>query len=436
MVAPARTGITRAQRELHALFEVAKTLNAAQELPALLGAVMDRLGNVLDPAEAGVLMLWDDGAGVFRPAAAFGFNLDLLAGVGYRAGEAMSGKVYDAGRARLFKTPREVAQGMADLRPANAAAIARALGSQRLPISAVAAPLAVGERKLGVLELHTLRGPAEFTESDLPFVQTLADLIALAIDRDRLVEQANAIRDAQQAERLRSEVMANLSHELRTSLAALKGYTTALLLEEVEWPEQKRIDFLTLIDEECDNMDAMIQEVLSASLIETGQFTLEKQPLRLPILARDVAEQMQRRTEIHQLVVDFPAGFPIVDADHLRLKQVLRVILDNSIKYSPDGGLVMIRGEAREGDVVICVSDQGVGISPENLIPLFEKYFRVRAPTGYHVAGTGLGLPVARAIIEAHGGRIWAESKLGEGTSLYFSLPVQADPASDLPGQS
>ncbi len=83
----------------------------------------------------------------------------------------------------------------------------------------------------------------------------------------------------------------------------------------------------------------------------------------------------------------------------------------------------MVRGEARTRDVVISISDQGVGISPEDLIPLFEKYFRVKSPTGYHVAGTGLGLPVARAIVEAHGGRIWAESKAGQGTTLYFSLP-------------
>jgi two-component system sensor histidine kinase VicK len=112
-----------------------------------------------------------------------------------------------------------------------------------------------------------------------------------------------------------------------------------------------------------------------------------------------------------------------VDVDPRRIKQVFRNILDNAIKYSPNGGLVMIRGEIRLKDVVISISDQGVGISPEDLIPLFEKYFRVKSPTGYHVAGTGLGLPVARAIVEAHGGRIWAESKVGQGTTLYFSLP-------------
>jgi signal transduction histidine kinase len=124
-------------------------------------------------------------------------------------------------------------------------------------------------------------------------------------------------------------------------------------------------------------------------------------------------------------VLDFPVDFPLLDLDPLRIKQVLRNIVNNALKYSPEGGLVVIRGEARLTDAVVSVADQGVGIAPEDLIPLFEKYFRVKAPASQHVPGTGLGLPVARAIVEAHGGRIWAESKVGEGTILHFSLPRQ-----------
>jgi len=134
---------------------------------------------------------------------------------------------------------------------------------------------------------------------------------------------------------------------------------------------------------------------------------------------------MQIHSKLHHIVVDFPSAFPIVDADPRRMRQVFRNILDNAIKYSPKGGLIVIRGEVRPTDVVVCVADQGVGISPEDLIPLFDKYFRVKAPTGYHVPGTGLGLPVVRAIVETHGGRIWAESKVGEGTTLCFSVPLQ-----------
>jgi K+-sensing histidine kinase KdpD len=415
--------LERRTRELHALTEVAKTLTAPLDLPTLLDAVMDKLTDVLDPAEVGAIMLWDESAGVFRPEATFGYDQIVMREMGLRAGESITGKVFDGESARLLTTPGEVAEAMADMRPANRAAMTRALRSDNLPRCAIAAPLRVGDRRYGVLVLETLHGPAEFSESDVPLVQTLADLIALAIDRARLEAEAIAVRDAQQADRLRSEVMATLSHEMRTPLGSIKGYATALLLDEVAWPDEKRSEFLRLIDEECDNLQTMISDILDSSLIDVGQLAIERQPVRLQHLAREVADEMQRRTETHRLVVDFPPDFPIVDVDPRRVKQVVRNILDNAIKYSPDGGLIVLRGEVRPKDVAVSISDQGVGISPEDLIPLFEKYFRVKAPTGYHVAGTGLGLPVARAIVEAHGGRIWAESKVGQGTTLYFSLP-------------
>jgi K+-sensing histidine kinase KdpD len=415
--------LERRTRELYALTQVAKTLTAPLDLAALLQAVMERLNNVLEPADVGAVMLWDEAAGLFRAEAAFGYDLRVLGEVGLRAGESITGKVFDQASARLLATPAEVAEAMRDMRPANRAVMARALASDELPRSALAAPLRAGDHRFGVLVLETMHSPIDFTRSDLPFVQTLADLIALAIDRARLEDEAEATRDAQRADRLRSEVMATLSHELRTPLAAIKGYATTLLLDEVEWSAEKRGEFLNLIDEECDNLQGMISDLLDSSLFEVGQLAIERQPVRLPRVAREAGEEMQRRTEVHRLVVDFPADFPIVDADPRRIKQVMRNILDNAIKYSPSGGLVMIRGEVRPSDVVVSIADQGVGISPEDLIPLFEKYFRVKSPTGYHVAGTGLGLPVARAIVEAHGGRIWAESKVDQGTTLYFSLP-------------
>ncbi len=425
MIASNGRELERRTREMHALTEVAKTLASPYSLPELLRAALDKLAEMFEPAELGAVMLWDASSGLFRAAAAFGYSLDILREIGLRAGEAITGKVYDAGTARLLKTAAEVADMMADMRPANQTVWNRSLGGDALPHSVLAVPLQAGDRKSGVLVLQTLYRTAKFTESDVPFVQTLADLIALAIDRDRLETEAAATRDARQVDRLRSEVMATLSHELRTPLAAIKGYSTALMLDEVTWTDEKRHEFLGLIDSECDNLQAMINDILDSSLADVGQLVIELQPTRLPRLAREAADEMQRRTETHRLVLDFPPNFPIIDADPRRIRQVILNILDNAIKYSPNGGLVVIRGEVRPADVVISIADQGVGISPEDLIPLFEKYFRVKSPTGYHVAGTGLGLPVARVIVEAHGGRIWAESKVGQGTTLYFSLPRQ-----------
>ncbi len=413
--------LDRSTREYNALRQVATTLAAPLDLPDLLAAVMKALQVVVPNAEVGVLMIWDEPSGVFRPVAAFGYALDDIRDWGFHTGESVTGKVFDTGVARLL-TESEIAEAMADLDPSNRAALARALGGDALPRSTLAAPLCAGDRKFGVLVLEIVHRSEPFTDHDLKFVQTLADLIALAVDRDRWEKQAAEARDARQADRLRSEVLATLSHELRTQLAAIKGYATALLLDDMSWSDDKRREFLRAIDAECDNVQTMVNDLLDSSLIDVGKLAIDLQPVRLPRLARQVADEMAARSDIHHIVLDF-SDVPLLDADPRRIKQVLRNLLDNAIKYSPEGGLIVVRGEVRPESVVVSIADQGIGISPEDTVLLFDKFFRAKLPPGYHIAGTGLGLPVARAIVEAHGGRIWVESRLGQGTTFYFSLP-------------
>jgi signal transduction histidine kinase len=253
-------------------------------------------------------------------------------------------------------------------------------------------------------------------------MQTLADLIGLAIDRARLQANADAAHQANEAERTRVELMATLSHELRMPLTSIKGYATALMLSEMHWDADQQADFLRRIDEECINMEVMIRDILDSSLISVDHLSIDPEPVRLEHIVRDVIGETQRRVSDHQLVEEFPPDFPIVLGDMRWIKQVFRNILDNAIKYSPDGGLIVIRGSVRPNDVVISIADQGIGISPEDQIPLFERFYRVKQGN-YRFPGTGLGLPAARSIIEAHGGKIWVESKLGQGTTVYLSLP-------------
>ena len=413
----------RLSQEFHVLREVAKTLASPLELPALLDAVLRRIVDVVPQADIGTVMLWDQSAGLFRPQAAFGFDLDTLQQMGLRAGESITGKVFDAGQTRLLTTPEEVAATMADMRPFNREIFARSVRSDQLPRAVLATPIATGGKKYGVLVLETLTAKDVFTDRDLPLIQTLADLIALAIDRHYLEAQLDTLRDARRAEYLRAEIMAILSHELRIPLSAIKGYSTALQLDEVDWAREKQQEFLGLIVDECDSMQVMLTEILDSSLIEVEQLNLEREPVRLRQVAEDVAQEAQRRTDKHHIMVDMQPELPLVEVDRHWIRQVFRNILENAVRYSPDGGLIVMRGEGRPADVVISIADEGIGISPEDLIPIFEKYFRVRAATGYHVGGTGLGLPVARAIVEAHGGRVWMDSKLGEGTTVFFSLP-------------
>jgi K+-sensing histidine kinase KdpD len=413
--------------ELQILSEVAKALASHLEFSELLHTVMERIYRGIEQVDFGLLILWDPTEGSFRPRAARGTvikDAPALEALSLQQNESIAGRVHDLDKAVLLTSLIDAGDWTADMQPDNRAAVIRAFGGDIPPSQVAAVPLKTGEYRYGVLILGSLQDSPAFSERDLDFVTVLADLISLAIDRARMEEEASAALEAQLSGRLRAEALATLSHELRTPLAAIKGYSSALLLEDVEWPDDKRSEFLKLIDGECDDLETMITDILDSSLIDVGQMALEYQPVRLERLAREVADEMQSRTDDHRLVVDFPREFPILDADSRRIKQVMRNILDNSIKYSPDGGLIVIRGEARTHDAVLEISDQGVGLSPEDLIPLFDKYFRVKSPTGYHVSGTGLGLPVARAIVEAHGGRIWAESKVGEGTTLSFSIPL------------
>jgi signal transduction histidine kinase len=165
--------------------------------------------------------------------------------------------------------------------------------------------------------------------------------------------------------------------------------------------------------------------LLESSIIDAGLLRLEPQPVELPRLAKNVTDDIARRTKIHRFLLDFPERFPILDADPDRIVQVLRNLLDNAVKYSPEGGLIVVRGEVREDEVVVSVADQGVGLNPEHLNRLFEKFFRARSSLGRHVVGSGLGLPISRTIVESHGGRIWAESQVGQGTTLFFALPLE-----------
>ena len=271
--------------------------------------------------------------------------------------------------------------------------------------------------------LENLHQPGSFIHEDIPFLNAIADLIALSIENARLKEELQVTRSLEEANRLKEELISTLAHEMRTPLTSIKGYSTAMLMEEVTFDPETQQEFLQIIDEECDTLQDLIHDLLESSIIDAGLLRLEPQPVRLPRLAQGVTDDIARRTQQHHFLIDFPDDFPIVDADPHRIEQVLRNLLDNAVKYSPQGGLVVVRGEVRGDEVVVSVADQGRGIAPQHLNRLFEKFFRVESGLGRHVVGSGLGLPIAHTIVESHGGRIWAESQLGQGSTFYFTLP-------------
>jgi len=406
------------------ILEMAKRLITEQELETMLQEVLACLVETLEAADAGALLLYDPSDGRLVVKAAHGYDLASLVNVRLAPGESPCGQAFQAGRPGLYPTPESIQASMAGMTSQNRARLRVASINLEKPASAVCVPLIAGQTKVGVLMLENLRQPESFAQADLPFFQGVADLIARSVESARLNGERQAALALEEANRLKAELVSTLAHEMRTPLTSIKGYSTALLMEEATFSSETQREFLQFIDQECEVLEGLIRDLLESSIIDAGLLRLEPQPVRLPRLVKNVSDDMARRTQEHRFLLDFPEHFPILDADPERIAQVLRNLLDNAVKYSPHGGLVVVRGEVREDGVRISVADQGVGIAPEHLSQLFEKFFRAKSSLGRHVVGSGLGLPIARTIVESHGGRIWAESQLGQGSTFYFTLPL------------
>jgi signal transduction histidine kinase len=412
-------------QRLSTIFEIAKILATQQDLETMLSEFLSCLVQTMEAAEAGVLLLYDPSDERLTVRAAQGYDLASLRQIRLAPGEATCGKTFQTGQAELYRTAEAISAAGANLSSANRELLRAATIGLRQSQSAICIPLFTGQTKVGVLMLENRRQPGSFVPADLPFLRAVADLIALSIENARLNEELRTTQALEEANRLKSELISTLAHEMRTPLTSIKGYSTALLMEEVSFDPKTQQEFLQSIDEECDVLQDLIHDLLESSIIDAGLLRLEPQPVMLSRLAKSLTDDIANHTQQHRFLVDFPSRFPIVDADPQRIAQVLRNLLDNAVKYSPQGGLIVVRGEVHEDEVVISVADQGVGIAPEHLNRLFEKFFRVQSGLGRHVVGSGLGLPIAHTIVESHGGRIWAESQVGQGTTLYFTLPLK-----------
>jgi signal transduction histidine kinase len=408
------------------LFEIAKILATGCDLDAKMPELLNCMLQRLSAADAGLLFRYEPSQGYLRVKAAQGYETAMLWQLQIALGESIPGKALETGRAELYATPETTSAGMATLSSSNRKVLKAATKGLGEPSSAICIPLITDNTTVGVLLLESFSQPNRFTPDDLDFLCLVTDLLALSIENIQLRDELDEVRSSSEANRLKAEVISTLAHEMRTPLTSIKGYSTALLLENATFSSQTQREFLQIIDEECDVLQNLIHDLLESSIIDAGFLKLELQPILLPRLAKAAVEEVARLTHQHRFLVDFPPQFPVVDGDSQRVNQVLRNLLDNAVKYSPNGGLIVVRGEAQENEVVISVADQGEGIAPEHLNRLFEKFFRIKSGLGHHVAGTGLGLPISQAIVDSHGGRIWAESQLGQGTTFYFTIPCKA----------
>jgi PAS domain S-box-containing protein len=226
-----------------------------------------------------------------------------------------------------------------------------------------------------------------------------------------------------QAEELKSTFVSVVSHELKTPVALIKGYAETLRRDDANWDSDVMHESLDVIAEEADHLTHLIDSLLEASRIQAGGLKLEPTDVSLQRLAEKIVDGFRTQTEIHTFEIDFPEDFPAVWGDPDRLREVLSNLVSNAVKYSPDGGTVWIGGRTDGGGVTVYVADQGMGIPAEEHERIFDRFHRIDSGLHRRTEGTGLGLYLVKAIVEAHGGRVWVESAPGRGSIFMFSLP-------------
>ena len=265
---------------------------------------------------------------------------------------------------------------------------------------------------------------------DLPVGITYAPLLSSENKLRNIIVSVRDISHFRTADEIKATFISIVSHELRTPVTLIKGYASTLRRDDARWDKATISESLAVIEDEADRLSKMIDDLLDASRLQAGGLSLNQADVTLPALASRVTERFAAQYPKHRLVTDFPPNFPVIIGDETRIEQVISNLVSNALKYAADGE-IKISGSVRPEQVIVCVSDEGPGIEPKDLPHIFDRFYRSTKAVK-HTKGAGLGLYLARAIVEAHGGRIWADAPTPSaekrpgadaGERICFSLP-------------
>jgi two-component system sensor histidine kinase KdpD len=286
------------------------------------------------------------------------------------------------------------------------------------------APVRLGGRPLGSMALI---GPLPSEQT----VRAIVNLIAITIEKARALEDASQAEAARQSEVLKSALLDSLAHDIKTPLTGIKAAVTSLLGaasgggagDGCAGAAGTDRELLTIINEEADRLNHLAAEVVAMARIEAGKLHLDKQPAAVPDLISGALAELPGRLKGRPFAVHVAANLPPAEVDAEFAQQVVKQLVENALKYSPDGTQISVSAELKGGRIVIGVADEGPGIEENERGRIFDKFFRGRRHR-FDTKGTGMGLAIAKGIVEAHGERIWVETEPGQGSVFYFSLPV------------
>ena len=390
-------------REVSALQQVLAAVNSSLQLDQVLEVILRQSAKLVNATEGAVLLL-DPEESILTVSAALPAELTGS----FAVGEDLAGTVARTRLATLVPGPEDVAR-YPWLAGRNVA-------------SSMCAPLVAGGQLIGTLILSTTE-ESRFGEYDLRILMLFAEQAAVAISNAQAFhrEQESVSRLAD-LDRLKTDFIATITHELKTPLTSLMGYASILRKRALELRPDQREEFFTIMARQGDKILRLIEELLQSSRIEAGATRLRREPLDLRAIVKDVESGLSSLAKTHSLVFDVPEGDLGLYGDATALEHVLTNLLENALKYSEAGTEIRLAVEEQEAEVHITISDQGQGIDPDDLPLIFER-FRQVGGQGRTRNSVGLGLYIVRSLVNAHGGRVWADSAIGRGTTFTIALP-------------
>jgi len=253
------------------------------------------------------------------------------------------------------------------------------------------------------------------------FIEVVEDVTA----KRKAEEGLRQLEVLRRVDDLRSQLLSNVSPDLRTPLAPIKGFVSTLLATDVKWPESDQREFLQIINKETNRLTRLINDITDMSRLENKVMRLDRDNYTMAQVLVSITTSLGNLTLRHKLVKNVPADLPPVNMDEMRIGQVVLNLVENAVKFSPEGTTVTIEARQDAVHLQVGVFDEGPGIPGPLLNRIFDRFYQTDNVVAGRRGGTGLGLAISRGIIEAHGGRIWVDSTVGSGSRFYFILPVQ-----------
>ncbi len=417
--------LTAEHERLSLLYRIAQSISGEFDLKSRLATTAAEAARAAGSDSVLIALVRPD-EGNFSWEATFNLDLGLLKDVSLPTDEGIGGQVVKRKRAITIPSKRNATGREKDILDSDP--VVRATGIDWV----AAVPLIAGDEVVGVMGLSSGKGERELTSEDILLLEAIGRQAGVAIQNARLYQETRqhleALEKAHQElmvlDKMKSDFVSTVSHELRSPLAVIEGFARTMSehYDRID-PETKR-ESVEIILKKSIALEGLIENILDMSRIEEGRIDVYREPFDIVEACERVREDQDRAEELHRVVIDAPPTPVIVMADREKTEVALGNLIRNALKFSPDGGEVVVAVKQDDVAALVSVSDRGIGIGPDQHEKIFDRFYQVDSSETRSFPGSGLGLYITRELVESMGGSISLESEPGRGSIFTFTLPT------------